>query len=583
MVVSPTDFAEQESEEKDVQLDSPEEEKKFEDLKQNPTEQIFKLLDELVVGEEQNKKVVFLIALSCKLNHPSGLRVVGDASIGKTHLVREVLELFPKKMKIVLGGASEKSLIHRKPDYTTPKFESYINLDEKILWFLEEKGGEKSYTILRPILSRDQEEIRFEITDKTFKTGKIVNKVVIIKGCPAFFTTSTQLGILEETGTRVFQITPDLSEEQTERIVDFKIDKERYLKKNPNLNYIRRYLYLLKRYAVWIPFIKLMKISCKNVRARRDFDKIVTLTKCIALLRQHQRDIIKINGEEHIVARICDYLDVISFLKYILEPTMENIPRPIIDFYNKIRVSEKNGQFDSNPTMSITGEKHASSLITHKTIAEVLGLSQHTARVYCDILYQKGWILMEKEGRENKYTLARKKHNLAILSDKSMDFKEIIQKDYDELTQNIKNKYMQLILTIDTHMYIDIYTIISNAYIYERNVDTPSLVQKETKESDMKKISLISDKNEEAKETIESDIPTDISDSKPDITSDSTRRMPLSKNDEMLNFIREKSKLNTKGCDVQDFVNKYNEESIIKLKNKGDITEAYSGFIRVFE
>jgi len=401
----------------ELNKDEMEEYKRF---KENPNklEEVWKILDELIVGEDENKKVIFLALLSAKLENPNGVRVLGDSSSGKTHLVRETLRLFPENMKIILGGQSKKSLIYRKPDYVTPKWENVIDLTNKILWFLEEKGGEESYEILRPILSRDQNEIRYEFVDKSSKTGKNFTKTVIVKGCPAFITTSTRMQILEEMGTRVFSLTPDMRSEQTEKIIAKKKENLKFLKEKPNTKIIQYYIQNLKTYDVWIPYVDLIQIGCTHLRARRDFDKIITLIKTYCLFHQYEKPKIDIKGKEYIVSCIEDYIYIIDLINPVLRSTITNVPKPIIDFYDAIRKKWENGDFDEIEIIEENGKviENVTKCMTHSKIAEVTEYSQDTARKYCHELLKAGFLIKQKIKNANYYSFKENKAKEVLLS-----------------------------------------------------------------------------------------------------------------------------------------------------------------------
>ena len=110
------------------------------------------VLDQFIVGEANKKLLSYLNEFSTKLKRdkrtpPNHTRLVSPTSAGKTHLIGSTLELFPKESKIILGGSSRMALKYGEPDYIDKDELPVIDFDGKILWFLEEKGGEASYDI----------------------------------------------------------------------------------------------------------------------------------------------------------------------------------------------------------------------------------------------------------------------------------------------------------------------------------------------------------------------------------------------------------------------------------------------------
>lgn len=367
------------------------EQQKFyqEKLKDNPfrIEEFWTVLDELIVGEENNKKILFYNMLSAKLPTPNGTIIVGSASSGKTHMVRETIKLLPDGMKMPIGGMSKKGLIHMKGNLNPVTFEKTIDLTGKVLWFLEESGGEESYAYLRPILSRDQEEIRFEIpTKKRSKKGSefFSNEIIIIKGCPAYVTTSTKEKRLAETGTRVFLLSPDESREQNNRIVKAKINGKRFMKEKIDLEPFKQFIRELKSYDVWIPFADIIDINTLNLNVRRDIDKIFSLINTHVLINQEERYKISIKGKEYLIANLDDYFYILKILLPVIKPTLLNLPKKVLDFYDKLFT------FDTDE-------------LTHKNISLALKMNQNTVRTYCWELVQAGYLVFEKEKRENVY------------------------------------------------------------------------------------------------------------------------------------------------------------------------------------
>ena len=383
-----------------------------EKLINNPmrNEEIWKVLDELIIGEDNNKKMLFYVLLSAKLKEkgrtsPLGIYITGSSSGGKTHMVRETLKLFPREMKIVLGGISEKGLRymegHLEPieyegknkEGEWKKWRKIIDFTGKILWFLEDTGGEKALSDVRPILSRDQKEIHFTTTvkGKTAKGERFMNQDVFIRGCPSFITTSTKSQILAETGTRVIQISPDESREQSQKIIEDKLKKEMECFTEPDYKPFQYFISNLESKNVWVAFTDLLNLPVFSLNIRRDIEKILNLIKVNCILNQRDRKEIVLGGEKYLVATLDDFFDVMDIALPILKPTLFNIPKKMLTFYewmmNK-RKEDENFQFVTT------------------NISKELKLAQSTVRIYCKGLEDVGKILLTgKEGNANRYEI----------------------------------------------------------------------------------------------------------------------------------------------------------------------------------
>lgn len=366
----------------------------YESLLKNPKrlEEYWKVLDRLIVGEKYNKKVMFLNAVSCLNTSPNGTAVVGDASGGKTHLVRECLKLLPQHRIMALGGSSRKAFVHTTPTEIGPSGEHIIDFSGKILWFLESTGGEDSFEVLRPLLSRDQEEIRYQITEKSkSKQGEgHKNKIVIMKGCPAYIHTTTRIEALPEMGTRLWSITPDESQEQSLAVVKHKIMSKAFVPQPIDFVPLRLFIDNLKTYKVWIPYATLITLKSDKLHVRRDIDKIFSLIETICLFNQMERETIEIHNEKYLISTYSDYLEAIRICGPIIEQTLQNIPKKILDFERLLKDAVK-----SRELTELTGRK----------IAEKLKYTQSTVRNYCWQLIEVGRMTYHKQNGKNYYHL----------------------------------------------------------------------------------------------------------------------------------------------------------------------------------
>jgi len=432
---------------------------------------VWETLDKLIVGEDSNKMVLFLNALSCFLKQPNGTIITSDASAGKTHLVREVLKLFPEDKKIVLGGASKKALIHMKGDkiINTPRgLTKYIDFSGKILWFLEDKGGEESYDILRPILSRDQEEIIFELpTKKKSKKGSefFTNDIIVIKGCPAYITTTTKQERLPEMGTRVFLLSMDESKEQTKKVMEYKANRRRFLIEDPvNLiEEIKKYISKLKSYDVWIPFADLVQISAENLNVRRDIDKIFALIEAYTLFHQFERPKVEIRGKTYLVPKLTDLFDVLDIAVPILNPTLMNLPKKILTFYDKLKELDKKGAFDEEVEVrdrqgNIIDSK-IEKKITHRKIAELTEYNQDTVRKYCWELVKAGKLSSWKEKNMNHYAILDKNDDKSVaIVTKSEVTSDLIKRSLESVKSYISGT------VTEKEIQYNIYKVLDNIY-----------------------------------------------------------------------------------------------------------------------
>src|SRR5262249_38133612 len=70
-----------------------------------------------IVGEDNNKVLVYLIASSRKMNDPLGATVKANSSSGKNNLIGKVASLMPEEDVRDFSYLSGKALLHVKPDW----------------------------------------------------------------------------------------------------------------------------------------------------------------------------------------------------------------------------------------------------------------------------------------------------------------------------------------------------------------------------------------------------------------------------------------------------------------------------------
>ncbi|MGH9858159.1 MAG: CHC2 zinc finger domain-containing protein, partial [Acidobacteriota bacterium] len=254
------------------------------------------------VGEEHNKKLGYLIAVSRKLAEPLSAVILSQSGSGKSFLA-EVLEL--------LSAKEEMKMFSR----LTPAALYYMEKDALVHKFVivEERSGsaEADYSI-RTLQSKKKLILAAVIKDPA--TGKIATKEFEIYGPTAFLETTTSPRINHENSTRCFEMYLDETAEQTGRIHRMqrllKTSQGRELqakwdairKKHHNAQRLLKPVIVIVDYAVMLDFPKTW------LRTRRDNLRFLNLIEVIAFLHQYQKEIkFDSHGREYIEADLRDY------------------------------------------------------------------------------------------------------------------------------------------------------------------------------------------------------------------------------------------------------------------------------------
>ncbi len=237
-----------------------------------------------VVGEETNKLMGYLAAVSRKLDDPLAIIVQSSSAAGKSALMEAVLAFVPEEERVQYSAMTGQSLFYM----------GETDLKHKVLAISEEEGAERAAYALK--LLQSEGELTIASTGKDPHTGKLVTHEYRVEGPVMIFLTTTAVEIDEELLNRSIVLTVDEDREQTRAIHRLqreaktlegllaRHDRERVLRLHRNAQRLLKSLLVANPYARSLTFID------GRTRARRDHLKYLTLIQTIALLHQHQRE-----------------------------------------------------------------------------------------------------------------------------------------------------------------------------------------------------------------------------------------------------------------------------------------------------
>lgn len=223
----------------------------------NPVEYVVNIIKRTVRGEDIGIRIVLYAGLSCYTFNPFSVAVRAPTSEGKTHLVIDVVSLFPKEDVWLMGSMSPKVLIRqygilvgrdnqpigedirrlkkeikiceiqsRNDESKIEKVEELkdeleklqreskylIDLHGKILVFLEPPHQEV-WNIFKPLLSHDTWEMEHPYVDTDLKT-----KHIVTRGWPVCIFCSakdeSKWDIWPEIQSRFIVISPNMSKQK---------------------------------------------------------------------------------------------------------------------------------------------------------------------------------------------------------------------------------------------------------------------------------------------------------------------------------------------------------------------------------
>jgi len=296
-----------------------------------------------VTGEETNKLVGYLSAVSRKLEEPLSVLIQSRSAAGKSTLQDAILSMVPDEDYVKYTRITDQALFYKDEN-------SLVN---KILAIEEETGmGGAAYSI-RNIQS--SKKITVAATGKDPGTGKMKTEEYTVNGPVSVMITTTAAELEGETASRFLFLTIDESSKMTEAIHNMQRQKETLeglIRKKKSEHIIKKHKNaqrLLKPLAVVNPFTRYLSYPNKSLRTRRDHKKYLGLIRAIAFLHQYQRKIktVQVQGGMEYIEVILDDIEKANRLSNeVLGQSLDELAKPsrtlLSAIYNMVKeLSEK--------------------------------------------------------------------------------------------------------------------------------------------------------------------------------------------------------------------------------------------------
>jgi DNA primase catalytic core len=237
-----------------------------------------------VVGEETNKRIAYLAAVSRLLEKPLAIVVQSSSSAGKSSLMDAVLDFMPEEQRESYTAMTGQALFYM----------GQKNLKHKILAIAEQQGAEAASYPLK--LLQSEGKLKIASTGKDPVSGKHMTHEYVVEGPVMIFLTTTAHEVDEELLNRCLVLTVNEEREQTRAIHQKQREAETLeglkarMRQNKIVRLHRNVQRLLRPVQVVIEHLKGHSFPDTMTRTRRDHVKFLTLIKSITLLHQHQRE-----------------------------------------------------------------------------------------------------------------------------------------------------------------------------------------------------------------------------------------------------------------------------------------------------
>ncbi len=388
-------------------------------------EHIKKMLDFEIVGEEQNKVLMFILLSGAYFNLPSIILIIGESGGGKTFIVDKVIKAFPDADFFKITGASDRAIHHRE-------WREYMLVISEV---------QRSYEMIESLKDFGDDGIHYIVSERDPITGNWITIEINI-GRISIVATTTKEDINSELMNRAWRLEPDIKLEHMknvvkhgfERVEDAITNIQNEEKEKLRVDIIQNSIpFIKKEYnydKIEIPYIQVLE-SIMDYRFRkimRDKDKLINLIKKITAWNYRIREYYEFNNKKILLSHPNDLItamkyghDIFRYVSRNLTPEKENIIKTISDM-----TTDKEKWF-------ITGEileKIRKKLKYTKTIKSFRNL--------LNALCEDAYLIKKKEGRSNKYRIEVGFETTITEFDNETKFTEAIKK-YKERIDFLNN------------------------------------------------------------------------------------------------------------------------------------------------
>jgi DNA primase len=377
-------------------------------LKQpNLLQEINKLIEQSgIIGEENSRLLLFIIASSYKTKSPLHAIVQGSSGSGKTHLISKIADLIPQEDVLRFTRITESSL------YNWGEYE----LVNKLL-VIEDLDGlkEEAMFAMRELISNQRLSSSVSIKDKK---GNIKSTKKEVKGIFSSLSATTKGEIYEDNMSRSFLLAVDESQEQSRRIIDNQnkkyageIDPKDQEKARYKLQQIIRNL---KPYEVINPYATRLELPQEVHKIRRLNEMFQSIVKQITIINQANRQL----KNDKIVTEIQDLEQATEVLFESIILKVDELDGSLRQFFERLKKHLKSQE----------------NQFTQREIRQVFNMSKSQTHRYLQNLLELEYI-----------------RQIGGFANKGLKYKVDYWDDYQKLRTKIKTKLIAQIDNLKTN------------------------------------------------------------------------------------------------------------------------------------
>ncbi|CAG5081295.1 hypothetical protein CRYO30217_01585 [Parvicella tangerina] len=340
-----------------------------------------------IVGEENNRLLMYLIFTSRKREQPLHIVSLASSGTGKTHLQEGVAKLIPDEDKIELTTLSENAFYYF----------GQRELKNKLILIEDLDGAENVLYPLRELQSKKKisKTIAHKSTNGETKTMHlVVEGPVSVAGC----TTKEQ--IYEDNANRSFLIYLDESQQQDNRIMEYQrlrsAGKVNTAEEHQAAELLCNVQRLLEPIRVVNPYAKDLIIPKEVLKPRRTNNHYLQFIEAVTFYHQHQREqkVDEITGELYIETTLEDIKNANQLLKDILLRKSDDLTGACRNYFEKLKLYLI-GRKDNN--------SQPGSGFTNREMSLKLRIPISTVKRHHYDLYNCGYLRVSKKDKLKGY------------------------------------------------------------------------------------------------------------------------------------------------------------------------------------
>ena len=347
-----------------------------------------------VVGEETNKLVGYLAAVSRKLEDPLAVIIQSSSAAGKTSLMDAILAFVPEEERVKYSAVTGQSLFYMAD----------TELRHKVLALVEEEGAERASYALK--LLQSEGELAIASTGKDPQTGRLVTHEYRVEGPVALLLTTTAVEVDEELQNRCVVLTVDEDREQTRAI--HRQQRERWTieglaarrERDRIVRLHRNAQRLLRPVDVINPWSRRLTFLDDKTRTRRDHEKYLVLIAVIAFVHQYQREVKTMldHGEEvrYVDVELSDIELANRLAHEVLGRSLDELAPQTRRLLEMIEEMVRRGCEEQ-------GVRREEYRFSRRAIREHCGWSDAYVRVHLDKLVDLEYVLVHRGGRGQSF------------------------------------------------------------------------------------------------------------------------------------------------------------------------------------